>query len=122
MDADEIVIEEVQRHRAHYQVREKLEPCDLQVFNVVIPIEDAPMYLRRRVASAALMMIAISISPSLGQEGALVNGEVTKIDEPAGKVTIKHGPIAGLALNEDGKTDDFRPKDGLLFNALKVGD
>ena len=80
------------------------------------------MYSHCRVASAALMMIAIGISPSFSQESAAVNGEVTKIDEPAGKVTIKHGPIASLNLNEDGKTDDFRPKDGLLFNALKVSD
>ena len=78
------------------------------------------MYSRRYVVAAALMMIAVS--PASSQESALVNGEVTKIDEPAGKVTIKHGPIASLNLNEDGKTDDFRPKDGLLFNALKVGD
>ena len=80
------------------------------------------MYSRRRIVSAALMMILVGISPSFSQESTLVNGEVTKIDEPAGKVTIKHGPIASLNLNEDGKTDDFRPKDGLLFNALKVGD
>src|SRR5215213_5553240 len=78
------------------------------------------MYSRRYVVAAALMMIAVS--PASSQESALVNGEVTKIDEPAGKVTIKHGPIASLNLNEDGKIDDFRPKDGLLFNALKVGD
>jgi Cu/Ag efflux protein CusF len=25
-------------------------------------------------------------------------------------------------MKEDGKTDDFRPRDGLLFNALQVGD
>ena len=80
------------------------------------------MYSRRGVVSTALAMIAIGIAPSFSQESALVNGEVTKIDEPAGKVTIKHGPIASLSLNEDGKTDDFRPNDGLLFNALKVGD
>ena len=51
-----------------------------------------------------------------------MNGEVAKIDEPSGKITIKHGPMAGLGMSEDGKTDEFRPKDGLLFNALKVGD
>jgi Cu(I)/Ag(I) efflux system protein CusF len=85
-------------------------------------IEDAPMYSRRAIVSAALVVMAIGMGPSFGQESSFVNGEVTKIDEPAGTVTIKHGPIASLSLNQDGKTDDFRPKDGLLFNALKVGD
>jgi Cu/Ag efflux protein CusF len=79
------------------------------------------MYSHRHLLVAAALMTMV-VSPSLSQESALVNGEVTKIDEPAGKVSIKHGPIASLNLNEDGKTDDFRPKDGLLFNALKVGD
>ena len=67
-------------------------------------------------------MLALGTVPSLGQESALVNGEVTKIDEPAGKISIKHGPISGLGITADGKTDEFRPKDGLVFNALNVGD
>jgi len=80
------------------------------------------MLRRRTVFSAALFALTVSPIPSLGQESAQVTGEIVKIDERAGKVSIKHGPIASLNLNEDGKTDDFRPKDGLLFNALKVGD
>ena len=40
-------------------------------------------------------------------------GEVTNIDEPAGTITVKEA---------DGKTSPYRPKDGLVFNALKPGD
>ena len=76
----------------------------------------------KTILSAAIFMLAVGIAPSLGQESAMVNGEVTKIDEPAGKIAVKHGPITSLSMSEDGKTDEFRPKDGLLFNALKVGD
>jgi Cu/Ag efflux protein CusF len=71
---------------------------------------------------AAIFVLAVGTAPSWGEESALVNGEVTKIDEHAGKIAIKHGPITSLSMNEDGKTDDFRPQDGLLFNALHVGD
>jgi Cu(I)/Ag(I) efflux system periplasmic protein CusF len=88
---------------------------------IVFNTEERAMHCRT-ILYVALVALAVGSTPSLGQESALVTGEVVKIDEPAGKISIKHGPIAGLNLNEDGKTDDFRPKDGLLFNALKVGD
>jgi Cu/Ag efflux protein CusF len=35
-------------------------------------------------------------------QSATVNGQVTKIDESAGKITLKHGPIKKLyACNHD---------------------
>ncbi|TMJ01605.1 MAG: copper-binding protein [Alphaproteobacteria bacterium] len=40
-------------------------------------------------------------------------GQVVKIDEPAGTITIK---------DESGQSVAYKPKDGLLFNALKEGD
>jgi Cu/Ag efflux protein CusF len=40
-------------------------------------------------------------------------GQVVKIDEPAGTITIK---------GSDGNATAYKPKDGLLFNALKEGD
>jgi Cu(I)/Ag(I) efflux system periplasmic protein CusF len=80
------------------------------------------MHSYKSILSAALFVLTVGAAPSFGQESAFVSGEVTKIDEPAGKIAVKHGPITSLSMNEDGKTDEFRPKDGLLFNALKVGD
>jgi Cu(I)/Ag(I) efflux system protein CusF len=59
--------------------------------------------------------------PSLSQE-ILVDGQVVEIDEAAEKITLTHGPIQSLGINEGGKTDEFKVKDGLVFNALKVGD
>jgi Cu(I)/Ag(I) efflux system protein CusF len=80
------------------------------------------MHGSRAVVCAALVTLVLGTIPSLGQDSPLVTGEVVRIDEPAGKISIKHGAISTLNLNENGKTDDFRPKDGLLFNALKMGD
>jgi Cu(I)/Ag(I) efflux system periplasmic protein CusF len=32
--------------------------------------------------------------------GAVINGEVKKIDESAGKITLKHGPAKSLGMDE----------------------
>jgi Cu/Ag efflux protein CusF len=40
-------------------------------------------------------------------------GQVVKIDEPAGTITIREA---------NGQSVPYRPKDGLLFNAVKEGD
>jgi phosphotransferase system HPr-like phosphotransfer protein len=40
-------------------------------------------------------------------------GQVVKIDEPAGTITIK---------DTNGQSVAYKPKDGLLFNAVKEGD
>jgi Cu/Ag efflux protein CusF len=40
-------------------------------------------------------------------------GQVVKIDEPAGTITIREA---------NGQSVPYKPKDGLLFNALKEGD
>jgi Cu/Ag efflux protein CusF len=72
---------------------------------------------------AAAMVLAAFIVAAPAQETALVSGEIINLDEmEAGKITIKHGPIPSLALAEDGKASDFRPKDKALFGTVKAGD
>lgn len=51
-----------------------------------------------------------------------VNGEVRKIDEAANKITLKHGPIKSLDMEEDGMTMVFRVKDPAMLKQVKVGD
>lgn len=51
-----------------------------------------------------------------------VNGEVRKIDEAANKITLKHGPIKSLDMEEDGMTMVFRVKDPAMLKQIKVGD
>jgi Cu(I)/Ag(I) efflux system protein CusF len=52
----------------------------------------------------------------------MVSGEVKKIDEPAGKITLKHGPIKNLDMDEDGMTMVFRVQDPAMLKQVKVGD
>lgn len=50
----------------------------------------------------------------------LSDGEVRKIDREAGKITIKHGPIANLEM--PGMTMVFRVKDPAMLDQVKEGD
>ena len=71
--------------------------------------------------AAMLLFVALSSAPVAAQN-AMVNGEVKKIDESAGKVTLKHGPIKNLDMDEDGMTMVFRVQDPALLKQVKVGD
>lgn len=57
---------------------------------------------------------------ALAQSG-LVDGQVTKVDQAAGKITIRHGPIKKFDM-EDGMTMVFRVKDPAMLKSVKAGD
>ena len=50
----------------------------------------------------------------------MASGEVKKVDKEAGKITIKHGPLANLDM--PGMTMVFRVKDASMLNQVKAGD
>ena len=51
---------------------------------------------------------------------AHVEGEVRKVDKAAGKLTLKHGPIANLEMPP--MTMVFRVKDPAMLEKVKEGD
>jgi Cu/Ag efflux protein CusF len=51
----------------------------------------------------------------------MVDGDVTKVDESAGKITIKHGPMKKFDM-EGGMTMVFRAQDPAMFKQVKPGD
>jgi Cu(I)/Ag(I) efflux system protein CusF len=67
---------------------------------------------------AALSGVAALSSVALAQ---MVDGEVTKVDESAGKVTIKHGPMKKFDM-EGGMTMVFRAQDPAILKQVKPGD
>jgi Cu(I)/Ag(I) efflux system protein CusF len=79
------------------------------------------MKIKRIVAAALFLSLAFTAVSALAQE-AMVNGEVKKIDEAAGKITLKHGPIKKLDMDDDSMTMVFRIKDPAMLKSLKVGD
>ena len=82
------------------------------------------MFEIRRVSAFALVAlfaaVATCTSVLAGAHHALVDGEVTKLDEPAGKITIRHGPITKFDM--DGMTMVFRANDPSMLKAVKPGD
>lgn len=50
-----------------------------------------------------------------------INGEVRKIDEAAGKITLKHGPAKSLGMDQP-MTMVYRVKDPAMLKQVKVGD
>jgi len=50
----------------------------------------------------------------------MVDGEITKVDEAAGKMTIKHGPLKKFDM--DAMTMVFRAGDPAMLKQVKPGD
>jgi Cu/Ag efflux protein CusF len=75
------------------------------------------------ILAAALMLAApAALATSEAQPASEVTaGEVTKVDESAQKITIKHGPIKKYEM-EDGMTMVFRAADPAMLKAVKPGD
>jgi Cu/Ag efflux protein CusF len=57
---------------------------------------------------------------SFAQQG-LIDGQVTKIDPSAAKITIKHGPILKLDMDV-GMTMVFAVSDPKILTTVKAGD
>ena len=73
--------------------------------------------------SAAVMAASLLLTASVAfAQASTVNGEVKKVDEAAGKITLKHGPIKNLDMEEDGMTMVFRVQDPAMLKQVKVGD
>lgn len=79
------------------------------------------MKTNRYVARVAAVLFAMSCSAGFAEDGA-VRGEVKKIDLAAGKITLKHGPIKSLDMEEEGMTMVFRVTDPAMLKSVGVGD
>jgi Cu/Ag efflux protein CusF len=78
-------------------------------------------------SQAYIVLVALTLSiyanppAALAQSSDYVNGQVTKIDEAAGKITIKHGPLKKFDMDE-GMTMVFGDADLAMLKAVKPGD
>jgi Cu/Ag efflux protein CusF len=64
---------------------------------------------------------ALGLSIALAAAQSLIDGQVIKVDEAASKITIKHGPIKRLDM-EEGMTMVFRANDPAMLRRIKAGD
>ena len=72
----------------------------------------------RRTMIVVATAMSLSVTAAFAQ---MADGEVTKVDEPAGKITIKHGPIKKLDM-EEGMTMVFKASDPAMLKQVKPGD
>jgi len=73
------------------------------------------------LAAAGTLVLSVMFVTTTVAQAPMVNGQVTRIDEAAGKITLKHGPIKKLEMNE-GMTMVFRVQDPAMLKQVKVGD
>jgi len=73
----------------------------------------------RKFIIALAGVVALVAPPSLASSH-LADGQVTKIDQSAGKITLRHGPIKSLDM--DSMNMVFRIQDPALLKGIKVGD
>jgi Cu/Ag efflux protein CusF len=67
------------------------------------------------LAAAAGLLAGVTVASA-----QMVDGEVTKVDPSAGKITIRHGPIKKFDM--DSMTMVFRAGDPAMLKQVKPGD
>ncbi|MBR0719355.1 copper-binding protein [Bradyrhizobium liaoningense] len=72
-----------------------------------------------RIAAAFTLTLGLTAGAMAAQDS--ISGEVKKIDEAAGKLTLKHGPAKSLGMDEP-MTMVYRVKDPAMLKQVKVGD
>lgn len=71
------------------------------------------------IIAPVMLALAIGLAvPAFAEE--MIAGEVTKVDESAGKITIKHGPIKKFDM--EAMTMVFYPNDPAMLKTVKPGD
>jgi Cu(I)/Ag(I) efflux system periplasmic protein CusF len=73
----------------------------------------------KRVAGGALLMAVLGIG-AVAQDATII-GEVKKIDEGSGSITLKQGPAPSLGFKED-MTLIYDVRDRAMLKQVKVGD
>ena len=76
------------------------------------------MKMLTRLAIAFTFLAGAQIAAA---QTGMIDGEVTRIDQSANKITLRHGPIKKLGMDE-GMTMVFATKDPGLLSGVKAGD
>ena len=72
--------------------------------------------MRKLIVATAFATVAATVQV----QAAPVDGQVTKIDTALSKITLKHGPIKNLDMDE--MTMVFTVSDPAMLQTVKVGD
>jgi Cu(I)/Ag(I) efflux system periplasmic protein CusF len=75
----------------------------------------------KKVQTLLFAFSLCAVSQAAVAQSSLIDGRVTKVDQSAGKVTIKHGPIKKLGMDE-GMTMVYKSQDAAMLKSVKAGD
>jgi Cu/Ag efflux protein CusF len=70
------------------------------------------------VLALAFALLTATGSPAFAE---MTDGLVVKVDQPAQKITIKHGPMKKFDMDE-GMTMVYRVQEPAMLKAVKAGD
>ncbi len=76
------------------------------------------MFLRNTMILLA-MLTSLVAKPLSAQDGAVISGDVTKVDLTSGMITVRHEPNQQLKLGQ--ATDTFRVSEPIMLNAIRPG-
>jgi Cu(I)/Ag(I) efflux system periplasmic protein CusF len=65
------------------------------------------------------LVLSVGAQAAIAQS-PLIAGQVVKVDKSAGKITIKHGPIKKLGMDQ-GMTMVFKAQDPAMLETVKAG-
>ena len=77
--------------------------------------------MKTKLAATGLTL-SLFASLAASAQDAMVKGEVKKIDQAAGKITLNHGPIKSLDMTDENMTMVFHVQDPAMLKQVKVGD
>jgi Cu/Ag efflux protein CusF len=75
----------------------------------------------RALIAGIVALAAIGFGPAASAQSALVDGQVTKVDDAAKKITIKHGPFKKFDMDEP-MTMVYLVQDPAMLRLIKAGD
>jgi Cu(I)/Ag(I) efflux system protein CusF len=74
----------------------------------------------RKIGTLVLAFALCVGAHSAVAQSDLIDGQVMKVDQSAGKITIKHGPAKKLGM-ENGMTMVYKAQDPAMLKAVKAG-
>jgi Cu(I)/Ag(I) efflux system periplasmic protein CusF len=74
----------------------------------------------RKLLAAIVALDLLVVGIGLAQP-SMIDGQVTNIDQAAGKITIRHGPLKQFGM-DDPMTMVYRADDPAVFKNVKAGD
>jgi Cu/Ag efflux protein CusF len=75
----------------------------------------------RKIGLMLASLVMLTASQQVLAQSPLVDGQVTKVDAGAGKITIRHGPLKKFDM-EDPMTMVYPVQDPAMLKAVKPGD